>query len=348
MNSVFNYCADGGHLVDLAHTLPDDPSDYHDGRRPIIGCNKLYCIQCRVPVRTVSGRAIPASLQNDLTARYAVEDLTGLPAVGHASPFREYFCRCESRTATSYHPVDDPDEGLTSLNVPWRCAGHPPVVLPHDFDGAPVRDEPALVAMVYAALAGVLPPRAHQRDGPATWWLIRLYSRVARTPYAELVAATVAAALDHADPPVRGRALRFFFTVALPIGQHRALELYEQRPDLYTDVPDEVTDVTPDKTLEHSLWRAAGPLTAAPGRARDLARAHAVTPGRGSQALYSALAREDAAWFAEHIEAIFRATPALHEVLALMVRARFPEDMPREPALGKLRALVAATGPAPK
>jgi hypothetical protein len=339
-----NVCHEGGYLVDANHTVSDDLNDWYQGGRPIIGCNRLRCSQCRALVRNVAGVMLRG--EPDLKQLYEVEDLYNHPTFEKVKPFREYLCRCTSWTEKQYRAVADPDAGFDAPNVPWRCQGHAPVELPHYFDGVMVRSEGELAALIDSALAGNLPPKARKEDGPATWWLIRLSHRLAQTPYSDTLVQTVAKALESADPKIRGRALRFFFSVESDVGMRRALELYDKNRALYVDVPDEVTDVSKDKTLEDSLWRVIGPMTGRPGRARELARAEAVAPGRGRNSLYSAIAREDAEWVGEHIEEIFKATPALGQELTNIVRARFPENVPSKPVVDKLRALVAkSVGP---
>jgi hypothetical protein len=167
-----------------------------------------------------------------------------------------------------------------------------------------------------------------------------MYTRLEGSPWADAVARAVAANLESSEPGVRARAIQFFLHVDIPLGAQRAAALLEGDRKLFAGVPDPVTTIKADKTLEESLWRVAAPLVKTPGRVRDMARAEALAPGKGKEAVYTALAQFDPEWLSEHAEEVLRATPALGKDLILIVTACFPVKVPKKPVIDRLRALL--------
>jgi hypothetical protein len=305
-----NKCALGGHLVDGATALPTDPVDHDDEALPILGCQRLRCAQC--------GKDVGSTTEGG---------------------DRLYKCACRQAPIPRGNglALDEPDADRPQ-NLPWACAGHPLAELPHDFDGVTVTAD-GIEALVLRSLGGWLPPGARAEDRARAYWVGRLYVRLQGTPHAAKIPAVCAAAMDHADVATRSRALQFFLSFPLPVGGERALALLGGDRALYAGVRDAVTEVREDGTLEETLWRLAGPLVPTNTRARDLARADALTPGKGSSAVYWYLTSDDAAWVAEHAEEIARATPARVKDLIKLCKYRFPKSVPQKPVVERLQRL---------
>ena len=315
-------CQYSGTLVDATHTLPADPSDYGIAWLPVVGCTRLRCAHCHQLVRTVTGvRFVNENAKVDLAELFALEDLAASPLLKKAGQGRLYLCRCRRHLENDKRAVDDPEDRSTGqANVPWACEGHPPLTLPADVDGRQLTGASDAAAAVVAALGGTFPPGARKADQRRAYWPARLYLRVADDPVKEAIARAVAERMSDADPAVRSRAIQFFVSAEHPLGAARALELLLGDRALFAGVPDAHTGIRGDKTLEESLWRVAGPLIAAPGRARELARAEALAPRRGSGALYDALAAGDGEWLRANRDAVQAAAsdaarPALDKLL---------------------------------
>jgi len=334
-----NLCDLGGHVVDASVALPTDPIDHDAGSLPVMGCTRIQCRACGAPVRSVAGRNLRGQ-DDDLRPLYELEDLASSSAVYAIATTRLYLCRCRSYAEVQgSHALDDPElEPPYAPNVPWRCAGHPLAELPHDFDGVTVTAE-NLGELVTRSLHGWTPPTARPEDHGSSWWVARMYMRLSQTPWQGAVPTAAAACLDAADPQARARALQFFATSRLEVGTQRALELFDTDRRLFADVPDPITPVRGDTTLEDTLWRVLAPLVSTPGRARELARADALAPGKGRAALYAALASGDATWVAEHAESIARATPARVDELIKMIKYRFPRHVAAKPVCDRLAAV---------
>jgi hypothetical protein len=336
-----NVCYLDGFLVNSQLTVAKDPADSHFFGLAMLGCNRIRCKQCKAWIRSAAGLNLAKPSEKiDVAALYETTDLATSPLLIASALFRLYLCRCHTWSEGSHRALNDPDadETFQSPGLPWKCDGHPLVELPHPFDGIVIEDG-NLAELVRRSLHGWTPPDAYTEDRPRALWAIRMYVRLAQTKWQDVVARTAVSCLDDPEPAVRARALQFFFSLELPVGMQRALELLEGDRKLFAGVPDEVTQVEADKTLEDALWRVVYPLMKKPGRALELARADALAPGKGRHALFAALASNDAAWVAAHAEDMVRANPTLVANLIKIIRARFPPGVPKGPVLEKLRAL---------
>jgi hypothetical protein len=281
-----NFCAEGGYLIDgTFYFYPDDPCEYTAGHLPIRGCNHIVCPSCGETVRQ--------------------------KVVGEN---RSYACRCHRWEEKDRHRLDETDPLDGDPRLPWRCAGHPLVTLPHDFDGVSV-DEAGLAALVARALGGWTPQGVRKEDRERAGWVLRLDSRLRGTPHTDVVEAAVVAGLDGADAAARGRALNFIEHVQIRSGLRRVVELLRGDRGGFAGVPDTQAEHSEDKTLEDSLWRVARFLPETAEALRELSRTEASSAGRGTPALFNFLAYNDKDWLAEHVTNLARATPAALEAL---------------------------------
>ncbi len=344
---LVNRCANAGMLINGAGTLPMDATDFHVDELPTVGCNNLRCARCDVSVRNVAGRdhrhrtdLAPARLAE----LYAMDDLATAAAFKEVDPaHRLYLCRCTHWIETDDHACVEPDfNPYTDPDVPWACAGHPVMTLPHDLDGVVIADQGALFDVVMEGLCGVHPIRTRVADQARGDWVTRLPSRLGAADAAVVVRAA-RAVLIAPIPRARAGALRFFRARADAAAQETVLALIIARSTLLVGVPDEVTPYPQaDPTLEDAAWRVIEPLVATLGPARTLARAEALA-GRGRPAIFTALAAHDAAWLMSAIEDIARAAPALAPDLNASL-GRLPPEHPRKAIRDRLAAAIADTG----
>ena len=331
-----NHCDSGGWVVGN-RPLPDDPSDYDLPRLPKLGCTRIRCGLCKQLVRSQGGVAMKQrGTKIDLVALYAVTDLATSPLFVRDAEDRFYFCHCAYHTESSQHPLDEPDGSMAiPVAQQWKCDGHPAVTLPHDFDGTAFTAE-NLVDQVHEALRGRLPPNARPEDKTRSFWLARLYGRLAGTPYAQVVERTAAGALDNPDLTVRMHALHLFQLVQSTEAARGALMLLQGDRATFVDVKDTMTAIPRDVTLEHALWRVAAPLVAQ-GPARELARREALAPGKGSKALYDALGAGDAEWLVAHATEIAQANPARADDLATTLKHKLAAGVDGSAAIAAIK-----------
>lgn len=341
-----NFCHDEGYLVSGEEQLFVDPVDYDVAGLPIRGCNQLRCPYCHAMVRNVLGRSFRGGiLQGKPADLYALEELSTSPLLVENKGSRLYLCRCMTwvqSIGTAMLGDPDPDP-FSKPSVSWKCDGHPIVELPRDIDGVEVT--PQNVGDVAArSLRGILPPRTAKKDMQGGYWAARLHARLAKTPWQQPIVAAALACMDDLDFEARTRALHFFLCRNISAGVQRAVELLDGDRVLFADVPDLVMDAYKDQTLEHTLWLLAEPLVAQPGRARELAQAEALTPGKANYPLYFALAGGDPEWVAAHVDELVSANSGAVDLLATAIRVRFPDRIAKKPVLDRLQGSASALG----
>jgi hypothetical protein len=335
-----NVCLDSGYLVSAKQALPSDPTEFGVPRLPFVGCNRLRCNRCGATVRTCDGYAFATrddQSQPTLSGLYDTADLTTSPLLHQTLPsFRLYLCRCSRWLETSEHAlqIDDPD-WFTDPKMPWACDGHPYVEPPHDIDGVRVTSTEELRALISRGFAGFVPPRTRPDDPPAVW-LVRLHARLAPSlkPYVEQEAL---AALEKA-PDAKARAFAFFFRAPNDQANARILTMLERDRATLAVIPDAITTISIDKTLDHSAWRVLQSAIGADGPVRTLARAHALA-GHGCRTLYSGLASGDASWLLEHLEDVARAAGTQASALLASLH-QLPTGSPITKSENRIKAVL--------
>jgi hypothetical protein len=344
-----NRCARNGYLVDVPSSIPTDPTDVGLEDLPIVGCNAVRCSRCGALVRNAPGLAFrtPDEVASaTLAALYATADLASSPLLHATNPdHRLYLCTCSRWLETGQHACSEPDPDPNDPSMPWACAGHPLIALPHDVDGVPVASQAEIGALATRGFHGFTPPRTRPADAPRAAWLARLHARLTPTD-GRVVEQAALAALEDPEPRSRALALHYFYRAPSDAARSRLLDVLDGDRRLFSGVPDEATAVPKlDRTLEETIWRVLGPSVAASGRARDLARAEALA-GKGSRALYDALARGDSDWMVSAAERVARATPERGEDL-LNSFAKFPPGVPVRPVRERVREALATPAPTP-
>jgi hypothetical protein len=311
-----NYCQRGGYLVGRKLPLPDDPTDCAPaGTLDVVGCNRLVCRDCRQPVRSAVGLFPGPEAAGRWAEIYRTPDWSASPYLLRRPGFagaRLYACACGPFVIEEYKAVDDQEPPL-----PWGCAGHPKVAEGARLYGIAVSrglDWEGLAARAFAGWRpDEVPPEERQPEVAA--WVRSLYRRLYGTPMAEALSRAVAACLTHAEPLVRARALRFFYSLPLSPGAERLQELARGDRALFAGHRNPFP--TPEPDLEAWLMRAVGERLRESAEAgnpidpwlRDLVRDEAMAPGKAVPVI-DGLAHADARWLAAHAEDIVRATPA--------------------------------------
>jgi len=333
-------CAGRGFLVDGAHVLPDDPTDLDVDGLPIIGCSRLRCGRCGQPVRSAVGLSFATGADvsaTQLTALYDTPDLATSSLLQRGpSELRLYLCRCARWLETSHHACVIENRDDSDPDVPWRCEGHPVIALPHDIHGTAVRSPEELRALVVRGFQGAAPPRTRSVDTLRAEWIARLHARLQAKDAAVVVSGALSCLEEH-EPRARACALRFFYVVPSEQGRARVLELLDGRPELFAGVPDPITTIEVDATLEHTAWRVVAPLVAQPGTARERARSKALA-GHANVAVYDALAQHDSGWVTSHGVEIAKAAPdRVRDLLDSF--SQFPDGVPTRALREQIRML---------
>jgi hypothetical protein len=343
-----NRCGRNGYLVDATQTVPSDPTDFFVEGLPVVGCNTIKCGRCGATVRNATGLAFKTRddvPSDELAALYATADLATSPLLHATQPgWRLYLCKCSRWLETTQHALEEPDrDALTDPDMPWACAGHPTITLPHDIDGVRVATVGELRDLAVRGLHGVAPGKTRDRDKPRAAWLARLHSRLEPAQAAVLTNAALGA-LRGTSPTTRAFALHFLRMVQSPMAEAVLIETLRTDRALFADVPDEMTPFDLDTTLEDTLWRVLARAIPEAEGARELAREEALA-GKGRRALFDALAQGDSAWLADNAEAIARVSHRQIDAL-LGSFAQAPDGFPVSTLRAKIRSGASKPGPA--
>lgn len=294
-----NRCARSGYLVDSTSALPTDATDLAVENLPVVGCSNLVCGRCGATVRNVKGMGFRTrdDLPSDqISALYDAPDLANAPGLAptHAD-YRLYVCKCSRWLESSEHPLEEPDPDLlTDPQMPWRCAGHPTISLPHDLDGVALRTREDLKDLATRGFHGFDPPGTRPKDAVRGNWIARLRARLDGAGR-EIVDAVAMTSLEDPDAHVRALAVMYLYSTESEPVARRVVELLGGDRTLYAGVPDDVTPNAADTSLEESMWRALRPLIATDDRVCDLARVEALA-GRAGRSIYSVLSKVDSDW----------------------------------------------------
>lgn len=126
MSDDLNYCLNGGLVVGTAHTIPKDFHVYRQTRAELVGCNRLWCGDCRVLVKSIAGFLLSGAGQDrpvDHAKLYESENPDDWELyLAENAQFRTYFCKCAFVSIPSLNDA----RNLDTKNIDnWRCAGHP-------------------------------------------------------------------------------------------------------------------------------------------------------------------------------------------------------------------------------
>ncbi len=149
-----NRCAPDAWVVG-AQPLPADPTE-HDwpGRPDAVGCSHIVCLSCKAEVASRPGfylklgdddRALVSQRAAQLRA---TDDWASIDGVEAAPECRLYACRCfyfpEFTRSLTCDPENVDNSGQVTRNLPWTCAGHPPLELPVQLGARSFTDAAAL------------------------------------------------------------------------------------------------------------------------------------------------------------------------------------------------------------
>jgi hypothetical protein len=188
---------------------------------------------------------------------------------------------------------------------------------PRKLDTLTLTDQTDFAALVREVLLGRGGTGAQRSDNFPVDWVLRAHAELAGSPYADLLARGVAAALTAPEPEVRGQALVFFQARPEAAGGERIVDLAAGDRALFAGVAD---PVHPGTDLLRQLFTAlAGRIRQRARRAIDLARAAVVRPDEAGP-LISELVTAEPDWVIAHAEEIVRATPSAGATILIQLQ----------------------------
>jgi hypothetical protein len=145
-----------------AQPLPAAPTEFDwPDRKPAVGCNHLVCLWCKAKVKSRVGFLLQLDWDNrDVVPKraaqlHSTDDWAAVAGVQLHPDCRLYACRCfyhsEFSLSHTFNPERVDKTGEPSRNLPWTCAGHPPLELPVELDGRTIADASDFADAVTAA-----------------------------------------------------------------------------------------------------------------------------------------------------------------------------------------------------
>lgn len=121
-----NVCVAGGLVVGTKFEIPGDVRVYRRDKSELIGCNRLFCSDCKTWVKFINGFYLSGAGQDravDHRALYDSENADDWEEyLAPGDQFRTYFCRCSWVSWSGLQAAG----ALDSKNIDgWRCGGHP-------------------------------------------------------------------------------------------------------------------------------------------------------------------------------------------------------------------------------
>lgn len=160
--ALSNRCVPDAWLRGASRALPAEPSAFDwPERAPPAGCNHMVCLDCKAEVKSQVGYnlALDWEQRERVPQRalqlHASDDWSQVDGIEVEPDFRLYTCRCFYHSlwqlALTFNPerIDMTQE--PTRNLPWTCAGHPPLELPVELAGRTIRDAAALPAAIVDA-----------------------------------------------------------------------------------------------------------------------------------------------------------------------------------------------------
>jgi len=157
-----NRCVPDAWVRGAKHTLPAEPSelDWPD-RAPPLGCNHMVCLDCKAEVKWQDGYRLPLDWDHRervlerAKQMHTSEDWLDVDGIESEPDYRLYTCRCFYHSLWQLALTFNPDRtDLTeepTRNLPWTCAGHPPLELPVQLGDRSIRDAAELSAAIVDA-----------------------------------------------------------------------------------------------------------------------------------------------------------------------------------------------------
>ncbi len=157
-----NRCVPDGWVRGASSALPAEPSEFEwSDRSPPVGCNHLVCLDCKAEVKSQDGYRLPLDwdhrerVPTRAKQMHESEDWLDVDGIESEPEYRLYTCRCFYHSLWDLALTFNPDRidmtGPPTRNLPWTCAGHPPLELPIQVGDRSISDAAELPAAIVDA-----------------------------------------------------------------------------------------------------------------------------------------------------------------------------------------------------
>jgi hypothetical protein len=338
-------CVPDAWLRGASHPMPKEPSafDWPD-RKPPLGCNHMVCLDCKAEVKWQDGYRLPLDWDHRerVPARamkmHSSEEWLDVDGIESEPEYRLYTCRCFYHSLWDVTLTFNPDRMDTtappSRNLPWTCAGHPPLELPVVVAGRSIGDAAALAAAVVDAAKD--PAQASQ--------VLDLYFRTHHGSLEAVVPDALARAA--AGPAPLAPALKALFETETRLAPLSGFveELVKYQRGLAPPDPERRAQLV--DVLTSAVWQrpSGGVETGILEMLRDEALGGVTT-----SAQLRMFEVHDREWLVAHVKKLLAKNPDQADaVLARAGRAMLFGATDPDAVLSKLGALARTTGIAPE
>lgn len=136
--SEINRCVPDAWVRGAKFPLPTDPTEFDwPDRAPAVGCNHLVCRDCNAEVKWQDGYDLALDYQQRervpqrAAQMHGSDDWSKIDGIRVEPVLRLYTCRCFYHSVHQAELTFNPDRTDTTQeptrNLPWTCAGHPPL-----------------------------------------------------------------------------------------------------------------------------------------------------------------------------------------------------------------------------
>jgi hypothetical protein len=336
-----NRCSPDGWVVGARNSLPSEPSEFQwPGRKALVGCNHLVCLDCKAEVKSKVGFRLELDWHHrEQVPKRAIQmqttdDWSRIDGIESRSDYRLYTCRCFHHSlfeiALTFDPTSRDLNDQPSRNLPWTCAGHPPLDLPVKLANRTVVDVPALTAAILDAA----------KDPAQAEVVLGLYFRTQNGALDEVVTDALKAAAAGPTPlPPTLWALFERDTRLAPLS--RLLEdLMEYQLGLGDANPTRRAQIA--DVLARSVWQQPGGSRET--GTRDILRDEALG-GHATSLQLRMFEETDSEWFVAQLDELMARNPDQRgEILARVAHAMLNREPDHDAVLKKIAALARETG----
>jgi len=334
-------CVPDAWLRGASHPLPTEPSEFDwPDRTPPLGCNHMVCLDCKAEVKWQDGYRLPLDWDHRerVPARamqmYTSEEWLDVEGIESEPDYRLYTCRCFYHSLWQVTLTFNPDRTDTtappSRNLPWTCAGHPPLELPVEISGRSIGDAAELAAAVVDAA----------KDPAQAGVVIGLYFRTQHGSLEDIVPDALAKAA--AGPAPLAPALKALFESQTRLAPLNAFveELMKYQRGISRPDPERRAQIV--DVLTSAVWQrpSGGVETGALEMLRDEA-----LEGVTTSAQLRMFEVHDREWLVAHVKELLAKNPDhAGAILARAGRAMLFGATDPDAVMRKLGALARKTG----
>ncbi len=246
--SNLKYCVNAGYLVGGSYWIPDALFDHQGNEWATVGCNQIFCSECKEFVRHRSDYDMGSYSARDERTRapilFATENWDTIEFLKPTNSriTRIYYCACFCCTQSNSMPMDGSGDHLiygASYSTNWRCKGHPPFKFPTEVYGIRLKTTKDLSIAVNAVMEHrelISDPIPYDETDPEAFLISRLYARLNSIKAKKSIDTLIASFLIHPNSLYRFVACKHIERFPASFAASELLNVYRRQPELFDGV----------------------------------------------------------------------------------------------------------------